>query len=97
VLGLGSCARVQSFSGFDLVPERHFGIATLTNSSPNGGQFNEEMRRWALENYGDTLGDEGDVEGDAKWLASATSSVSAISSWPRAVGWNGAGSPRPCT
>jgi CubicO group peptidase (beta-lactamase class C family) len=38
-------------SGFDLVPERNFGIATLTNSTPNGGQFNEEIRRWALENY----------------------------------------------
>ncbi len=38
-------------SGFDLVPERNFGIVTLTNCSPNGGQFNEEMRRWALENY----------------------------------------------
>ncbi|MBO0837499.1 MAG: serine hydrolase, partial [Actinobacteria bacterium] len=38
-------------SGFDLVPERNFGIATLTNCSPNGGQFNEEMRRWALQNY----------------------------------------------
>jgi CubicO group peptidase (beta-lactamase class C family) len=38
-------------SGFDLVPERNFGIATLTNCSPNGGQFNEEVRRWALESY----------------------------------------------
>ncbi len=38
-------------SGFDLVPERNFAIATLTNCSPNGGQFNEEMRRWALESY----------------------------------------------
>lgn len=38
-------------SGFDLVPERNFGIATVTNCSPSGGQFNEEMRRWALQNY----------------------------------------------
>lgn len=38
-------------SGFDLVPERNFGIATLTNCSPNGGQFNEDIRRWALQNY----------------------------------------------
>jgi CubicO group peptidase (beta-lactamase class C family) len=38
-------------SGFDLVPERNFGFATLTNCSPNGGQFNEDIRRWVLENY----------------------------------------------
>jgi CubicO group peptidase (beta-lactamase class C family) len=38
-------------SGFDLVPEWNFGIATLSNCSPNGGRFNEEIRRWALEHY----------------------------------------------
>ncbi|MGH3301403.1 MAG: serine hydrolase domain-containing protein [Streptosporangiaceae bacterium] len=38
-------------SGFDLVPERNFGIATVTNCSQNGGKFNEDMRRWALQNY----------------------------------------------
>lgn len=42
-------------SGFDLVPERNFAIATLTNCSPNGGQFNEDMRRWALANYLDVV------------------------------------------
>lgn len=42
---------IGQHSGFDLVPERNFGIATLTNCGPNGGQFNEEIRRWALENY----------------------------------------------
>jgi CubicO group peptidase (beta-lactamase class C family) len=42
---------IGQHSGFDLVPERNFGIVTLTNCGPNGGQFNEEIRRWALENY----------------------------------------------
>lgn len=38
-------------SGFDMVPERDFAIITLSNSSPNGGQFNEQIRRWALSAY----------------------------------------------
>lgn len=42
-------------SGFDMVPERNFAVATLTNCSPNGGQFNEEMRRWTLQNYLDIV------------------------------------------
>lgn len=38
-------------SGFDMVPERDFAVITLANSSPNGGQFNEQIRRWAFEAY----------------------------------------------
>ncbi|MFN2590797.1 MAG: serine hydrolase domain-containing protein [Actinomycetota bacterium] len=38
-------------SGFDMVPERGFALITMTNSSPNGSQFNEELLRWALEAY----------------------------------------------
>ena len=38
-------------SAFLLVPERDFGIASMTNCSPNGEQFNEELVRWALESY----------------------------------------------
>jgi CubicO group peptidase (beta-lactamase class C family) len=38
-------------SGFDMVPERGFALITMTNSSPNGSMFNEELLRWALEAY----------------------------------------------
>jgi CubicO group peptidase (beta-lactamase class C family) len=38
-------------SGFDMVPERDFALVTLTNASPNGGEFNERIRRWALEAF----------------------------------------------
>jgi hypothetical protein len=38
-------------SGFDMVPERGFALITMTNCSPNGTQFNEELLRWALEAY----------------------------------------------
>lgn len=38
-------------SGFDMVPERDFAVITLANSSPNGSQFNEQIRRWAFEAY----------------------------------------------
>lgn len=38
-------------SAFDMVPERDFAVISLANSSPNGGQFNEQIRRWAFEAY----------------------------------------------
>ncbi|MGH3276939.1 MAG: serine hydrolase domain-containing protein [Streptosporangiaceae bacterium] len=38
-------------SAFDMVPERDFAFISLTNSSPNGSQFNDRMRRWALQSY----------------------------------------------
>lgn len=36
-------------SDFIMVPERDFAVITLSNSSPNGGQLNKEVSRWALE------------------------------------------------
>ncbi len=38
-------------STFDMVPERHFAITSLTNCGPNGGEFNERIMRWAFEAY----------------------------------------------
>jgi CubicO group peptidase (beta-lactamase class C family) len=38
-------------STFDMVPERHFAITSLTNCGPNGGEFNERIIRWAFEAY----------------------------------------------
>jgi CubicO group peptidase (beta-lactamase class C family) len=38
-------------SDFKMIPERRFAISTLTNCGPNGGQFNDEVVKWALENY----------------------------------------------
>jgi CubicO group peptidase (beta-lactamase class C family) len=38
-------------STFDMVPERQFAIAGLTNCGPNGNQFLDELGRWALEDY----------------------------------------------
>jgi CubicO group peptidase (beta-lactamase class C family) len=39
------------YSEFVTVPERDFALASLTNSGPNGPQFNDEILKWALENY----------------------------------------------
>ena len=36
-------------SAFDMVPERDFAVISLANSSPNGNQFSERIRRWAFE------------------------------------------------
>jgi hypothetical protein len=38
-------------SAFLMVPEKDFAIISMTNCSPNGEQFNEELVRWALEEY----------------------------------------------
>jgi CubicO group peptidase (beta-lactamase class C family) len=38
-------------STFEMVPERHFAITSLTNCGPNGSEFNEEITRWAFEAY----------------------------------------------
>lgn len=38
-------------SEFVMVPERDFAITSLTNCAPNGHQFNEEVRHWALEAF----------------------------------------------
>jgi CubicO group peptidase (beta-lactamase class C family) len=42
---------IGQHSDFVMVPERDFGIALMTNCGPNGPQFNERVRRWALEEY----------------------------------------------
>src|SRR5262245_10900164 len=36
---------------FEMVPERRFAITSLTNCGPNGGEFNEQIMRWAFESY----------------------------------------------
>ena len=38
-------------SDFVMAPERGFAISTLTNCGPNGNQLNDEIVKWALENY----------------------------------------------
>ena len=35
-------------SSFVMVPERDFAVISMTNSAPNGSQFNEELIRWAF-------------------------------------------------
>ena len=42
---------IGQHSSFDMVPERDFAIAGLTNCGPNGNQFLEELGRWAFETY----------------------------------------------
>ena len=39
------------YSEFVTVPERGFALASLTNSGPNGPQFNDEILKWALASY----------------------------------------------
>jgi CubicO group peptidase (beta-lactamase class C family) len=39
------------YSVFEMVPERRFAITSLTNSGPNGSEFNEKIYRWAFEAY----------------------------------------------
>jgi hypothetical protein len=38
-------------SAFEMVPERDFAIAVLTNADPNGYQTHQQMVNWALESY----------------------------------------------
>jgi CubicO group peptidase (beta-lactamase class C family) len=44
-------ATLGQLSGFLMVPARRFAIASLTNSEPNGNEFNKLIREWALEAY----------------------------------------------
>ena len=37
------------YSEFVTIPERDFAIISMTNSGPNGHQFNEELVNWAFE------------------------------------------------
>lgn len=36
---------------FFMFPERRFALTVLTNSSPNGGQFSNELVKWVLDAY----------------------------------------------
>ena len=38
-------------SDFTLVPERGFGVISMTNCGPNGPQLNHKLVRWALERF----------------------------------------------
>jgi CubicO group peptidase (beta-lactamase class C family) len=38
-------------STFEMVPDRRFAVTSLTNCGPNGGEFNEQITRWAFEAY----------------------------------------------
>jgi CubicO group peptidase (beta-lactamase class C family) len=38
-------------SEFVMVPERGFGLISMTNCGPNGPQLNHELTKWALEHY----------------------------------------------
>ncbi|HWL65364.1 MAG TPA: serine hydrolase domain-containing protein, partial [Actinomycetota bacterium] len=42
---------IGQHSDFVMVPERNFVISTLTNCGPNGNRFNDDIVKWALENY----------------------------------------------
>jgi CubicO group peptidase (beta-lactamase class C family) len=42
---------IGQHSAFTMAPERGFAVTSLTNCGPNGSEFNEEIVRWALEEY----------------------------------------------
>lgn len=42
---------VGQHASFEMVPERDFALAGMTNCGPNGSQLLEELFRWALEAY----------------------------------------------
>jgi CubicO group peptidase (beta-lactamase class C family) len=42
---------VGQHSEFVMVPEHNFALISLTNCGPNGPQFNEQLRVWALKQY----------------------------------------------
>ncbi len=46
---------VGQHSEFVMVPERDFGLISLTNCGPNGPQLNEQLRVWALKHYLDVI------------------------------------------
>ena len=50
LVGHGGTTNGQ-LSAFEMVPERDFAIAVLTNSGPNGGALHRELVQWALEAY----------------------------------------------
>lgn len=50
IVGHGGNTNGQQ-SVFEMVPERDFAVAVLTNANPNGYQVHQEMLKWALEAY----------------------------------------------
>ena len=42
---------IGQHSSFEMVPAAGFAVTSLSNSGPNGPEFNEEIVRWALEAY----------------------------------------------
>jgi CubicO group peptidase (beta-lactamase class C family) len=50
------------YSGFVLVPERNFAVITMTNCGPNGSQFNDQIEKWALENYAGVIDTDPETE-----------------------------------
>jgi len=38
-------------SEFTMVPVRGFALISMTNSAPNGSEFNQALQKWALEHY----------------------------------------------
>lgn len=50
VVGHGGTT-VGQHSIFEMVPSRRFALTSLTNSGPNGAEFNEELMRWCFEAY----------------------------------------------
>ena len=48
LVGHGGTTNGQ-LSAFQLVPERSFGVAVLTNSAPKGAQLHDKLVKWALD------------------------------------------------
>lgn len=42
---------IGQHSEFLMVPERNFGLISMTNCGPNGPKFNDQLRVWAFEQY----------------------------------------------
>lgn len=42
---------IGQLSEFVMVPERGFAWVSMTNSSPNGSEFNDRLREWVFEHY----------------------------------------------
>jgi hypothetical protein len=69
-------------SGFVMVPERSFAISTMTNCGPNGNQLNDEIIRWALENFlGVVEKDPEPLSLDEDELAPYTGRFETIAAW----------------
>jgi hypothetical protein len=50
VVGHGG-STIGQYSAFQMVPERGFAFASMTNCGPNGPQFNRQLERWVFEHF----------------------------------------------